>query len=144
MGKEFATRVGASLYAGSPQLEALTILIAAAALDDTLRVMLSDVKRAYFHAAAKRELYVEIPEEDPDWSPDAMGRLNLALYGTRDAAKLWQEIVSKHLISIRVHAWEVQPMRLLSQAAQSQGVSARRRLCHSRVLARAQVAPGPA
>ena len=29
-----------------------------------------------------------------------VGRLNLALYGTRDAAKLWQERVAKHLISI--------------------------------------------
>ena len=27
-------------------------------------------------------------------------RLNLALYGTRDAAKLWQECVAKHLVSI--------------------------------------------
>ena len=62
--------------------------------------MLSDVKRAYFHAAAERELYVEIPREDPDWSPDAIGKLNLALYGTRDAAKLWQECVAKHLVSI--------------------------------------------
>ena len=65
-----------------------------------MHIMLSDVKRAYFHAAAKRELYVEIPQEDPDWCPDAIGRLNLALYGTRDAAKLWQECVAKHLISI--------------------------------------------
>ena len=62
--------------------------------------MLSDVKRAYFHAAAVRYLYVEIPQEDPDWSPDVVGRLKLALYGTRDAAKLWQECVATHLTSI--------------------------------------------
>ena len=65
-----------------------------------MHIMLSDVKRAYFHAAAERELYVEIPREDPDWSPDTIGKLNLALYGTRDAAKLWQECVAKHLLSI--------------------------------------------
>ena len=65
-----------------------------------MHIMLSDVKRAYFHAAAARELYVEIPREDPAWTPDAIGRLNLALYGTRDAAKLWQECVAKHLVSI--------------------------------------------
>ena len=58
------------------------MLIGAAAQDDdTLHVMLSDVKRAHFHAAVKRKLYVEIPREDPEWSPDAIGRLNLALYG---------------------------------------------------------------
>ena len=51
--------------------------------------MLSDVKRAYFHAKASCELYVELPHEDPCWPADAVGRLNLALYGTRDAATLW-------------------------------------------------------
>jgi hypothetical protein len=98
VGKEFATGVDASLYAGTPPLEALKILMGVAASDKRLHVMLSDVKRAYFHAAAQRELYVEIPREDPDWSPDAIGKLNLALYGTRDAAKLWQERVAQHLI----------------------------------------------
>ena len=46
-------------------------------------------------------MFVEIPREDPDWTPDAIGRLNLALYGTRNAAKLWQGCVAKHLLSIR-------------------------------------------
>ena len=90
------------MYAGTPPLEALKISISQAAShkDDDMHIMLSDFKRAYFHAAAARELYVEIPREDPAWTPDAIGRLNLALYGTRDAAKLWQECVAKHLVSI--------------------------------------------
>ena len=90
VGKEFATGVDASLYAGTPPLEALKILIGQAAShkDADMHIMLSDVKRAYFHAAAARELYVEIPRKDPAWTPDAIGRLNLALYGTLDAAKL--------------------------------------------------------
>ena len=102
VGKEFATGVDASLYAGTPPLEALKLIIGEASNDEQagMHIMLSDVKRAYFHAAAERELYVEIPREDPDWSPDAIGKLNLALYGTRDAAKLWQECVAKHLVSI--------------------------------------------
>ena len=102
VGKEFATGVDASLYAGTPPLEALKMLIgeAASRKSEKLHIMLSDVKRAYFNAAAKRELYVEIPREDPDWSPDAIGRLNLALYGPSDAAKLWQECMAAHLISI--------------------------------------------
>ena len=102
VGKEFATGVDASLYAGTPPLEALKILIGHAASHkaDDMHITLSDFKRAYFHAAAARELYVEIPREDPAWTPDAIGRLNLALYGTRDAAKLWQECVAKHLVSI--------------------------------------------
>ena len=51
-----------------------------------LHFMLSDVERAYFHAKASRKLDVELPHEDPCWSADDVGRLNLALYGTRDAA----------------------------------------------------------
>ena len=94
-GKDFATGVDASLYAGFLLLEALEMLIGEAASN-----MLSDVKRAHFHAAARREMYVEIHREDPDWTPDAIGRRNLALYGTRNAAKLWQECVAKHLLSI--------------------------------------------
>ena len=62
--------------------------------------MLSDVKRAYFHALAKRELYVELPPEDIGYQPGYVGRLRLALYGTRDAASLWQECLSQHLADI--------------------------------------------
>ena len=59
--------------------------------------MLSDVKRAYFHAPTKRELYVEVPKEDPNWQPGLLGRLRLSLYGTRDAAANWQKCVADHL-----------------------------------------------
>jgi hypothetical protein len=118
VGKEFATGVDASLYAGTPPLEALKILIGQAAShkDADLHIMLSDVKRAYFHAAAARELYVEIPREDPAWTPDAIGRLNLALYGTRDAAKLWQECVAKHLVSIGFRRGRSNPCVYYSKA----------------------------
>ena len=48
VGKEFATGVDASLYAGTPPLGALKILIGQAAghKDDNMHIMLSDVKRA--------------------------------------------------------------------------------------------------
>ena len=83
VGKEFATGVDATLCAGTPPLEALKMLIweAASKKDAKLHIMLSDVKRAHFHAAARRELCVEIPREDPDWTPDAIGRFNFVLYG---------------------------------------------------------------
>ena len=80
VGKEFATGVDASLYAGTPPLEALKIIIgeAASKKDAKRHIMLSDLKRAHFYAAAYRELYVEIPGDDPDWTPDAIGHFNLA------------------------------------------------------------------
>ena len=51
-----------------------------------------DVKRAYFDAAARKEIYIEIQMED--WQPgdaDKFARLNLSFYGTRDAAQNWTE-----------------------------------------------------
>ena len=49
-----------------------------------------NVKRAYFYAPASRPIYIQIPAEDWETGDDArVGRLNLSLYGTRDAAMNW-------------------------------------------------------
>ena len=92
VGKEFNTGVDSTLYAATPPLEALKLLISTAASKrhGGVHMMFSDVKRAYFHAPATRELYVEVPKEDPNWQPGFLGRLKLSLYGTRDAAANWQ------------------------------------------------------
>ena len=55
-----------------------------------------DVRRAYFHAKARREVYVELPAEDRD--EGMCGRLNKALYGTRDAAQNWEHEYRKFMI----------------------------------------------
>ena len=47
-----------------------------------------DVRRAYFHAAARREVYVELSAEDRE--EGMCGRLNKSMYGTRDAAQNWE------------------------------------------------------
>ena len=47
-----------------------------------------DVRRAYFHAPARRLVYVKLPPEDGE--PGMCGRLVKALYGTRDAAQSWE------------------------------------------------------
>ena len=52
-------------------------------------VMINDVRRAYFYAKATRDIYIEIPAEDDEAGPDVLGKLELCLYGTRDAAKGW-------------------------------------------------------
>ena len=54
--------------------------------------MSSDIKRAYFYAKAVRPVFIEIPIEDRKPGDEGMvGKLNLSLYGTRDAAQNWQK-----------------------------------------------------
>ena len=48
-----------------------------------------DVRRAYFHARARRDVFVELPDEDSE--PGMCGKLIKSLYGTRDAAQNWEE-----------------------------------------------------
>ena len=62
--------------------------------------MINDVRRAYFYAKIQRDVYIELPKEDKDYGKGILGKLRLCLYGTRDAAKGWQETLSSHLESI--------------------------------------------
>ena len=59
--------------------------------------MVNDVSRAYFYAPATRNLFIELPREDDEAQEGEVGRLNVCLYGTRDAAKEWQKTLSRHL-----------------------------------------------
>ena len=52
---------------------------------------MNDVCRAYFYGKT---------EEDKEHGESMLGKLRLCLYGTRDAAKGWQETLSAHLESI--------------------------------------------
>ena len=86
-------------------LEALKLLVSTCATEQGsgTHLLLSDVKRAYFHAPPTRELYVELPEEpeeDPGKPQGLVGKLNLSLYGTRDAAANRQKRVTEHLVGI--------------------------------------------
>ena len=48
-----------------------------------------DVRRAYFHAPCKRDVYIVLPEEDAE--NGMCGKLEMSMYGTRDAAQNWEE-----------------------------------------------------
>ena len=63
-------------------------------------VMVNDVRRAYFYAKIGRDVFIELPPEDPEYGSGKVGKLRLCLYGTRDAAKGWQETLSAHLVSL--------------------------------------------
>ena len=102
VGKEFRTGPDDALYASTPPLEALRVILSRAATVDVggseREIMVNDVSRAYFYAKMTRPLYIEIPSEDPKASPELLGRLRLCLYGTRDAALNWQQTLSDHLV----------------------------------------------
>ena len=70
VGKEFLSGSGDSLYASTPPLEALRFLLSSAAAVDEREgehkgVIVSDVLRAYVCAKATRDLFIEVPDEDP-------------------------------------------------------------------------------
>ena len=63
--------------------------------------MTIDVRRAYFYAPAQREAHIEILVEDQEAADEGMvGKLNLSLYGTRDAALNWTKEYTRALDEI--------------------------------------------
>ena len=88
----------ADLFAATPPVEAKKALFSLAVTQGVgydhgckekgLKLDFIDVRRAYFHAKARRAVYVKLPEEDA--AEGMCGRLLKALYGTRDAAQNWE------------------------------------------------------
>ena len=94
VGREVAYEKRDDLFAATPPLESLKAVLSICASRQARRhphrIMSIDVKRAYFYAPATRPLYIEIPAEDKDPEDEGMvAKLNLSLYGTRDAAMNW-------------------------------------------------------
>ena len=55
--------------------------------------MVLDVKGAFLYGKTKRNVYIWLPSEDPKNQEGYMGKLEKAMYGTRDAPQVWQEEV---------------------------------------------------
>ena len=108
VGREIAYDKREDLFAATPPLESLRIIISRCASnqgarkpEDRFIIMSNDVKRAYFEAPTNREIYIHIPREDKQEGDEGMvGKLNLSLYGTRDAAQNWAKAYTDFLVSI--------------------------------------------
>ena len=90
VAKEIKLDTRLDLFAATPPLEAKKFLFShvmsrRAASGSALKLQFVDVKRAYFHAPCLREVYVDLPEQD--YAPGMCGKLEKAMYGTRDAAQ---------------------------------------------------------
>ena len=84
------------LFAATPPLEAKKVLFTLAVTEgvgiqsgrDSMKLDFIDVRRAYFHALSRREVYIKLPDEDRE--EGKCGKLNKSMYGTRDAAQNWE------------------------------------------------------
>ena len=105
VAKEIKTNKREDLFAATPPLEAQKTLLSLAMTEGIgyqtgcktqgHKLDFIDVRRAYFHAKARREVYVELPQEDHQ--PGMCGKLSKSMYGTRDAAQNWEHAYMEFL-----------------------------------------------
>ena len=63
--------------------------------------MLADVQTTFLYGDARRSLYVEVPLEDPSAASGRyVGKLERAMYGTRDAPMIWQDHLRETLLDM--------------------------------------------
>ena len=63
--------------------------------------MLLDFKKAFLDADIERDLYVELPDDDERRAGGAnVGKLNKAMYGTRDAPAEWSRLVKSMMVEL--------------------------------------------
>lgn len=99
--KEINAHKRDDLFAGTPPLEASTLWLSMTASSNIGEVLLvNDVGRAFFHARARREVFVQIVDEEEPGDENMCGKLNLSMYGTRDAAHIWASEYAGMLICI--------------------------------------------
>ena len=94
VGRELNLSDRPDLFAATLPLESLRYIVSRCASSQRRqrphRILSIDVSRAYFYAESIRPVFIQIPEEDRLPGDEGLvGRLNLSLYGTRDAAQNW-------------------------------------------------------
>ena len=79
VGREFNVGRDDALYASTPPLAALRLIVSYAATHqetgERRMIMINDVLRAYFYAQIQRDLYIELPKEDLDYGKGLLGKL---------------------------------------------------------------------
>ena len=111
VAREIAYKNIDGLFAATPPLKVMKLLLSVLASGNKgERLMVADVKRAYFHAKCKRLTYVKLPPEDIlPGEEDMCGRLNYSMYGTRDAAANWSEEYADTMVSMGFQAGKATP-----------------------------------
>jgi hypothetical protein len=99
------------LFAGTPPLFAVKLLLSLVASSRRSNecLMILDVKCAFLYGYIKRDLFIELPPEDPLHDEGVVGKLLKSMYGTRDAPQIWQQTVELKLSSIGFVASALHP-----------------------------------
>lgn len=123
VGREIKRDQRLDLFAATPPLEALKMIVSICASnqskDEPYRIMTSDIERAYFFAKARRPIFIEIPIEDrEEGDEDMVGKFNLSLYGTRDAAQNWQAEFTDYLTASQFKKGQSSPCNFYHSAEQ--------------------------
>ena len=121
VGREIKKDSRMDLFSATPPLEVMKLLLSTAAQGQKdwrpLRVATVDIKRAYFYAPVRREVYIKIPDEDVlPGEEDMVGLLKLSLYGTRDAAQNWAKTWGEVLTKLGFVAGKASPCNYLHKS----------------------------
>ena len=87
----------------------LSLLAKRAFEEENIGGMVIDVKGAFLYGKTKRNVYIWLPSEDPNSKLGLMGKLDKAMYGTRDAPQVWQEEVRGTMKSLGFGECVTQP-----------------------------------
>ena len=104
-----------SVFSGTPGLAAMRLLVSRTVTQPqdkplNYRLMVMDIKTAFLYGDAVRELFIELPANDPAAKDgDKVGRLIKSLYGTRDAPQRWAEECGRALREIGFRESTVTP-----------------------------------
>ena len=111
VAREINTYKSDDLFAATPPLEALKLILSMVTTANHGEIlMVNDISRALFHAKAKREVYVQLTQEDMEHGDEKLcGRLNYSMYGTKDAAHDWYQEYSEQLIHIKFKQGKTSP-----------------------------------
>ena len=111
---EFRRGHQADVFAATPPLESLRLLLSVFCdgvqrgrergiredSEERHGILVMDVRRAHFYAAAQRKIFIELPAEDPrSQDPEVCGELLQSLYGTRDASSNWEKSYSATMVN---------------------------------------------
>ena len=129
VAREIARKKVDGLFAATPPLEVMKLLLSTLASGNRdERLMVADVKRAYFHAKCKRLTYVQPPPEDIGPGEENMrGGLNCSMYGTRCGSELVRRVRGETFCNV-FHRWHCVPLCVPPQGPCFAGIHPRGRL----------------